>query len=135
MNSAAQMATTMDLAPARGPRLEGARSFGRYVRRVRDERGLTAAQLGEATGLNEQEIAAIEAGKSVSLRTLCRLADGLDLMLSDLFDRFEMQDQVQLRELVALLRERTPKLIALVVDVVRTLVEGLDDVGSKPESE
>ena len=110
-------------------------AFGRYVRRVRDERGLSRAQLGEATGLGEQEIAAIEAGKSVSLRTLCRLADGLDLMLSDLFDRFEMQDQVQLRELVALLRERTPKVIALVVDVVRTLVEGLDDVGSKPESE
>ena len=115
--------------------LAEALAFGRYVRRVRDERGLSRAQLGEATGLGEQEIAAIEAGKSVSLRTLCRLADGLDLMLSDLFDRFEMQDQVQLRELVALLRERTPKVIALVVDVVRTLVEGLDDVGSKPESE
>ena len=115
--------------------LAEALAFGRYVRRLRDERGLSRAQLGEATGLGEQEIAAIEAGKSVSLRTLCRLADGLDLMLSDLFDRFEMQDQVQLRELVALLRERTPKVIALVVDVVRTLVEGLDDVGSKPESE
>ena len=115
--------------------LAEALAFGRYVRRVRDERGLSRAQLGEATGLGEQEIAAIEAGKSVSLRTLCRLADGLDLMLSDLFDRFEMQDQVQLRELVALLRERTPKVIALVVDVVRTLVEGLDDVGSTPESE
>ena len=115
--------------------LAEALAFGRYVRRVRDERGLSRAQLGEATGLGEQEIAAIEAGKSVSLGTLCRLADGLDRMLSDLFDRFEMQDQVQLRELVALLRERTPKVIALVVDVVRTLVEGLDDVGSKPESE
>ena len=33
MNSAAQMVTTMDLAPARGPRMEGARSFGRYIRR------------------------------------------------------------------------------------------------------
>ena len=33
MNSAAQMVTTMDLAPSRGPRMEGARSFGRYVRR------------------------------------------------------------------------------------------------------
>ncbi|MDQ2652578.1 MAG: ABC transporter permease [Chloroflexota bacterium] len=33
MNSAAQMVTTMDLAPARGSRVEGARSFGRYIRR------------------------------------------------------------------------------------------------------
>ncbi|MFN8663691.1 MAG: ABC transporter permease [Thermomicrobiales bacterium] len=33
MNSAAQMVTTMDIAPTRGPRLEGTRSFGRYVRR------------------------------------------------------------------------------------------------------
>jgi peptide/nickel transport system permease protein len=33
MNSAAQMVTTMDLAPSREPRMEGARSFGRYVRR------------------------------------------------------------------------------------------------------
>lgn len=33
MNSAAQMATTMDLASSRGPRLEGTRAFGRYVRR------------------------------------------------------------------------------------------------------
>ena len=33
MNSAAQMVTTMDLAPSRNPRMEGARSFGRYVRR------------------------------------------------------------------------------------------------------
>ncbi|MEZ4562413.1 MAG: ABC transporter permease [Thermomicrobiales bacterium] len=33
MNSAAQMATTMDLASARESRLEGIRSFGRYTRR------------------------------------------------------------------------------------------------------
>jgi peptide/nickel transport system permease protein len=33
MNSAAQMVTTMDLAPSREPRMEGVRSFGRYVRR------------------------------------------------------------------------------------------------------
>lgn len=33
MNSAAQMVTTMDAAPARGPRFEGTRSFGRYIRR------------------------------------------------------------------------------------------------------
>ena len=33
MNSAAEMVTTMDLAPAREPRLAGVRSFGGYVRR------------------------------------------------------------------------------------------------------
>ena len=33
MNSAAQVVTTLDLAPTRSPRLEGPRSFGRYVRR------------------------------------------------------------------------------------------------------
>lgn len=33
MNSAAQVVTTMDLAPTRRPRLESTRSFGRYVRR------------------------------------------------------------------------------------------------------
>ena len=33
MNSAAQVVTTMDLAPARSPRMENTRSFGRYVRR------------------------------------------------------------------------------------------------------
>src|SRR5919112_2151266 len=33
MNSAAQVVTSMDLAPARNPRMEGARSFGGYVRR------------------------------------------------------------------------------------------------------
>jgi peptide/nickel transport system permease protein len=33
MNSAAQVVTTMDVAPTREPRMEGTRSFGRYIRR------------------------------------------------------------------------------------------------------
>ena len=49
---------------------------------------------------------------------------GFDMPLSALFMNFEEQDTGAIREVSYLLRGRDPQLIAVVAQVVRTMVEG-----------
>lgn len=59
--------------------------LGRRVRALRDERGLTLAQLGEKAGMGYQEIARIERGeREPTWSTALKLADALGVPLDDL---------------------------------------------------
>ena len=75
-------------------------AFGRHVTKLREQRGMTQAQLGKAAGLSVELVKEIEAGASLDLGTICRVAGGLDMMTSDLFDGFERRDQAELRTLL-----------------------------------
>lgn len=105
-------------------------AFGRHVRRVREARGMTVAELGDAARLSVETIEEIEAGSSPSYSALCRLAAGLDMALSTLFETFEQQDATELRELVALLRGRGPEIIGAVITLARALVGAVDKIAS-----
>lgn len=62
-------------------------SIGRRIRRIRELRGLTQAQLAEAAGLQPVSISRLEAGeRAVSVANLARLADALSTQLGDLVD-------------------------------------------------
>lgn len=56
---------------------------GAAIRRLRTERGLTLAQMGERTGLNVGYLSQVETDKaSPSLETLAALADALDVPIT-----------------------------------------------------
>ena len=62
------------------------KSFGRIVKRIRKEQGITQEQLGELVGVHRTYIGAVERGeKSVSVDNIARIAKALGVRSSDLF--------------------------------------------------
>jgi transcriptional regulator with XRE-family HTH domain len=71
-------------APADGPDLETA--IGRNVRELRNQYGLTVAELAARVGISKAMLSKIEnAQTSCSLSTLASLASGLDVPVTSLF--------------------------------------------------
>jgi transcriptional regulator with XRE-family HTH domain len=66
------------------------KAFGRKVREARERAGLTRAQLGDATGLAPSYLFEIEnEGANVTLKTLAKLAESLNLGPRDLLPESE----------------------------------------------
>jgi len=110
-------------------RLNTGRNFGRHVRSLRRARGMTQEVLAERSGLSADTIRRLEHGSfSPSLDTLRKLCVGLDLMLSTLFESYELGARNEARELIYLLATRTPRELALATRVLRTLFDEIDDM-------
>lgn len=61
-------------------------SIGKRIQTVRERAGLTQEQLEEKTGVNTKYISAIERGqKNVTVKTLEKMAKGLNIELYELF--------------------------------------------------
>lgn len=61
--------------------------FGKRVKQLRRDRGLTQAQLAEVVDLSVNYISQIETGEaSPTFQTIVRLAEALRVELRDLFD-------------------------------------------------
>lgn len=60
-------------------------AFGRAVRQLRDERGLSQERLGEKSGLHRNYIGGVERGElNPTLSNIAKLAKGLGLQSSEL---------------------------------------------------
>jgi transcriptional regulator with XRE-family HTH domain len=70
------------------------RHVGDQVRRFRRQRGMTLAQLAEASGLSKGYLSSIETGHTSrpSGDTLYRIAQALGVLMSDLLDRRLLSD-------------------------------------------
>jgi transcriptional regulator with XRE-family HTH domain len=67
--------------------------FGRRVRALRDQAGLTQAQLSEASGVHRVTIARVEAGsRELGLTSIAALARALRLTTSQLLDGVVMPE-------------------------------------------
>jgi transcriptional regulator with XRE-family HTH domain len=114
------------------------RSFGKHVRSLRRARGLTQEALAERSGLSPDTIRRLEHGSfSPSLETLNKLCAGLDILLSTLFESYELGVRSESRELIDLLATRTPRELVLATRVLRTLFAELDEIAAeaKPAAE
>lgn len=68
--------------------------FGEHIRSLRRARGLTQEAVAERSGLSVDTVRRLEAGTfSPSLDTLRKLCAGLDLMLSTLFESYELGER------------------------------------------
>ncbi|MFO7563218.1 MAG: helix-turn-helix domain-containing protein [Enhygromyxa sp.] len=115
-----------------GPGLSNGRNFGRHVRSLRRARGMTQEVLAERSSLSPDTIRRLEHGSfSPSLETLRKLCVGLDLMLSTLFESYELGDRNESRELVDLLATRTPRELILATRVLRALFDELDGIAAE----
>src|SRR3989338_9606528 len=60
--------------------------LGKRIQSIREKKGLTQEQMEERTGVNTKYISAVERGqKNVTIKTLEKLAAGLDVELYQLF--------------------------------------------------
>lgn len=65
-------------------------AFGRAVRELRGRRGMSLRELGRATLVHEEYLRAVEQAEvEPTLRTMARIAAGLELPLSALIARYE----------------------------------------------
>jgi len=96
---------------------------------------MTQEVLAQRSGLSADTIRRLEHGSfSPSLETLRKLCHGLDLMLSTLFESYELGARNESRELVDLLATRTPRELELATRVLRALFDEFDAIAAE-ESE
>jgi transcriptional regulator with XRE-family HTH domain len=70
--------------------VDEARRFGRYIRQLREDRGLTQSELAERADLAVDSVRRIERGQlSPSLGSLAKLAAGMEISLHSLFGGYE----------------------------------------------
>jgi transcriptional regulator with XRE-family HTH domain len=108
------------------------KTFGRHVRSLRRARGLTQEQVAERSKLSPDTIRRLEQGSfSPSLETLRKLCLGLDLLLSTLFESFELGARDENRELLDLLVCRSPREVELAARMLSALFEELDAIAAE----
>jgi transcriptional regulator with XRE-family HTH domain len=97
-------------------------SVGKRIQSVREKRGLTQSQLEEKTGINTKYISAIECGqKNVTIKTLEKIANGLNIDLYELFlfsEEFESEGAVK-KAIESLIKESDIKTLNLCLDFLR----------------
>jgi len=65
-------------------------AFGRAIRELRKEQGVSQEELSHRSGLDRSYMGGVERGeRNVSLTNILRIADGLDVSPTVLFERFE----------------------------------------------
>jgi len=70
--------------------VDEARRFGRYIRQLREDRGLTQSELARRAGVAVDSVRRIERGQlSPSLKSVAKLAAGLEVSLHSLFGGYE----------------------------------------------
>ncbi|AJS61188.1 helix-turn-helix domain-containing protein [Paenibacillus sp. IHBB 10380] len=106
---------------------------GARIRVLRKERGMSQESLGEKGGFHFSYIGQIERGeKNIALLNLAKIASALDVSVSQLFSYVNEDSEstgadVEISEIVMMLRKSNPKELRLVRNVVREIVNGEDN--------
>lgn len=93
--------------------------IGKKIQRAREKRGITQEQLEEKTGINAKYISAVESGqKNVTIKTLDKLAKGLEIELYEIFlFQYEVQSEKAVRKaLDSLLKDADVETLKLCLD-------------------
>lgn len=97
-------------------------SLGKRIQTVREKARLTQEQLEEKTGVNTKYISAIERGqKNVTIKTLEKIAKGLDVELYELFllsEEIGSEKGVK-KAIAALIKDADIKRLNLFLDFLR----------------
>lgn len=73
--------------------------FGRIVKNIREERGLSQEILADRADLNRSYVGEVERGTAMpSLGTVTKIAKALNLSTSDLLARYETYEKSQLEK-------------------------------------
>ena len=93
---------------------------------------MTQEVIAERSGLSPDTIRRLEHGSfSPSLDTLRKLCGGFDLLLSTLFESFELGSRNEARELMDLVSSRSPRELLLATRVLRAMFDELDEIAAE----
>ncbi len=101
-------------------------SIGRRIQSIREKKGLTQEQLEEKTGINTKYISAIERGqKNVTVKTLDKLAKGLNIELYEIFlySKGLRSEAMVKKAIQSLLKDADIKTLNLCLDFLRKAIE------------
>lgn len=100
------------------------KKFGMHVRGLRKARGMTQEVLGRCAALSSDTIRRLETGTfSPSLVTLEKLAGGLDLRLSTIFEGYEVGSVERRREFEDLVGGLSEEEVEMVMEVIRAVLK------------
>jgi len=111
---------------------------GQRIRSLRKERGMSQEGLGEKGGFHYSYIGQIERGeKNISLLNLAKIADALEVSLSQLFayidgEEKRTESEKDLHEIVSTLRYHRPDQVRMVRNVVREILGENDGYKTDP---
>ena len=87
------------------------KEIGQRIKKVRNEKGITAAQLGEMTGFAPNHIYAIESGKDgVSVEGLILIAQKLDVSVDYLVDNVRTENPEKVDDILNEIADLVEKL-------------------------
>jgi len=106
-------------------------ALGKRIREERLKAGFTQEELGEIADIHYSFLGYIERGtKKASLNTIQKIAAGLDIPVSKLFDTFQSKtkrpNQPFTEQLLPLLRDKPRKDQQFIIQLVKTVVRKLD---------
>ena len=108
--------------------------FGRHVRSCRRVRGLTQEVLAAKSGVAADTVRRLEHGSfSPSLETLRKIATGLGLELSTMFEAFELREPNLAREIADQVISMEPALQVIVLRILPLLGALSRQKGSEDE--
>src|SRR2546430_17678457 len=111
-------------SPSGGRRMDLERLFGEQLRKLRQKRSLQQEELAERCGMSVDAVRRLERGGfSPSLKTLQKLAVGLELSLGTLFDKLEKRLRSDVAEVCDYLARRDRRQVRLAWRVVRAMFE------------
>lgn len=105
---------------------------GEQIRKHRKYRGFSQEELGARAGLHFTYIGAVERGeKNCSLESLNRIAQGLEVKISELFlFDFQKDEDVIKKEMLKRFKKRSPEII----DILSKLIMVLENSPAKQKS-
>jgi transcriptional regulator with XRE-family HTH domain len=103
--------------------MDEAGRFGEYIRELREERGLTQSELAERAGMAVDSVRRVERGQlSPSLRSVAKLARGMEISLHSLFGGYEAPGSYLADRICDLLAERPEEDVASAHRVIVALL-------------
>ncbi|PHF12214.1 helix-turn-helix domain-containing protein [Bacillus toyonensis] len=105
--------------------MEIAKKLGERIRFLRKEKNLSQERLGELADIHPNHIGAIERGeKNVTVESLAKVANGLNLTLGELFQHIEPKNKKnELDILIELLVHRTTEDRLLALKLIESIFE------------
>jgi len=102
---------------------------GRRIRDLRKERGMSQELLGEKGGFHYSYIGQIERGeKNIALLNLAKIADALDVSISQLFTYADEEEkltdsEMDIQEIFSTLRTKKPNQVRMIRKVIQEIFE------------
>lgn len=102
--------------------------LGKRIKEERKKRGLTQERLAELAGISNNFISYIESGrKTASLKTIKKIADILELPLSELFEGVSLPKKTETdyttKQILYLIHDKSPSTKKLFLRLCQTVVQ------------